>query len=301
MRNRLFSPLSDMHGMALVLTLLVVAVLTAMVVEFSYGVYISTSSLHNWQTAQRLSLLGKSVINLAAEMISDTNNRLSYTYPGVLEFPATEPVRGFNGSAGIRIEDENAKFNLNTLMYSNGLLNENAYQSLVRLLEALEIDPAIADGLADWIDPDTEPRRRDSEGKAKNGFLDSVDELLLVPGIDRKSYEALLPYVTIYGNGLININGAAVPVLMSLSESIDREMAGRIVQYRGHTPFEKTENIMKVAGFETVGTSLMGRITVKGSAFSVLSTAASGGIRNIIQCVLEMSGNRPVVKYWKER
>ncbi|MFO0753333.1 MAG: type II secretion system minor pseudopilin GspK [Thermodesulfovibrionales bacterium] len=299
--NRLSAPFSDAGGMALVLTLLVVAVITAMVVEFSYGVYISTSSLHNWQTAQRLSLLGKSVINLAAEMLSDTNRRLSYTYPGVLEFPTAEPVRGFNGSAVIRIEDENAKFNLNTLVYANGLLNENAYQSFLRLLAALQLDPAIADRLADWIDPDTEPRRRDSEEKAKNGFLDSVDELLLIPGIDRKSYEALLPYVTLYGNGLININGADIPVLMSLSDSIDREMAGRIVQYRGHTPFEKTENIVKVAGFETVGTSLMGRITVKGSAFSVVSTAASGGIRNSIQCVLDMSGSRPVVKYWKER
>ena len=46
----------DNRGMALVLTLLVVAILSGMVVEFAYGVYISTNALHNWQTAQRLSL-----------------------------------------------------------------------------------------------------------------------------------------------------------------------------------------------------------------------------------------------------
>ena len=66
----------DNRGMALVITLLVVALLTAVVVEFAYGVYISTNALHNWQAAQRLSLAAKSATRLGARLI--TENALLY-------------------------------------------------------------------------------------------------------------------------------------------------------------------------------------------------------------------------------
>ena len=68
------------------------------------------------------------------------------------------------------------------------------------MLKALNLKADIADRIVDWIDPDAEPRLRDSENSAKNGYLDSIDELLLIPGIDRESYERLVPYVTIYGS-----------------------------------------------------------------------------------------------------
>jgi type II secretory pathway component PulK len=122
----------------------------------------------------------------------------------------------------------------------------------------------------------------------------------LLPGIDRASGEKLLPYLTIYGNGLINLNGAEAPVLISLSDSIDQGMAERILHFRETMPFEKAEDILKVAGFEKIGQTLMGRLTVKGTAFRVVSTASEAGIRRILEGVLEVSGKRTIVKYWKE-
>lgn len=294
------NPLLNSEGMALLLTLMVLAVITAMVVEFAYGVYINTSALRNWQDSQRLSFIAKSAVNMAAETIYEKNSQSTYTYPGAFDIPYDNPVKDAEGKLLVRIEDENAKFNVNSLIYPNGLLNEKAYRSFLRLLNALEISPDLADRLADWIDPDSEPRLQDSEEKAKNGYIDSIDELLLIRGMDRKSYERLMPYVTIYGNGLININGAEVPVLLSLSDAIDRDMAERIVKYRNAAPFERTQDIMKIAGFETVGASLMGSITVKGGFFHVIATATSGGTKRIIESTIEVSGGRPVVRHWRE-
>ena len=287
--------------MALVITLLVVAILTAVVVEFAYGVYVSTNALHNWQTAQRLSLAAKSATRLGARLITANALMYPYTYPGQMEMTQKIPFDEIDGTILLRIEDENSKFNLNSLASRDPVTREETYASLVRMLKALNLKADIADRIVDWIDPDAEPRLRDSEDSAKNGYLDSIDELLLIPGIDRESYERLVPYVTIYGAvpgnpAQININGAAIPVLMSLSADINADKAQRIVRYRDATPFTKEGEFTQLVGG---GTGLIGHITFRGRAFRVLATAQSGNIKRIIESVIDISSGR-VVMYWKE-
>ncbi len=291
------------EGMALIITLFVIAIITTLVVEFAYGVYVSTNALYNWQSSQRLSFVDKSAVRFASWIISENSSRLAYTYPGAIDIVRKKPVESFNGELAIRIENENIKFNLNTLVFANGTVNQQSYNALVRMLKALNLDPALADRIIDWIGPGSGQgisAVSSTGAKLKHAPLDSVDELLSVPGISREAYGKLLPYVTIYGSGVININGAEVPVLMSLSDAVDRDMAERVVQYRGNIPFEDVSDIVKVAGFETMGASMMGRITVKGDVFRVVATATDGGIRKIVESVLDMSGGNPVVIYWKE-
>ena len=197
--------------------------ITAMVVEFSYGVYTGTNNLYNWRDSQRLSIMAKSGVNVSARFLSDILRSKNYSYPGSIELPVENPFEDFNGVITVRIEDETSKFNINSIVYTNGNLNPDAYNSFKRLLKILSLDEKIADRVADWIDPDKEARLPDSEVGAKNSALLSVDELLLINGINRKDYDTLLPYITVYGtrdNLLININGAEAPVLMCLSNDI---------------------------------------------------------------------------------
>jgi len=286
--------------MVLVLTLAVLTLITAMVVEFARGVYINTESLYNWQASKRLSLLAKSGVNIASKLLADNLKETTYTYPGSIVLPPVAPVGkdGFGDTVAIRIEDENSKFNLNTLLYENGMINEDAYEGFRRLLDGLELDDDIAPRVADWLDRDDIPRLEDSDTGLKNSRMEVPDELLLIPGIESAGYEKLKPYITVYGSGLININGAEAPVLMTLDDSITVEMAGRITGYRELKPFDREGQITSVAGFEKLGISLMGRITVKGSVFSIHSTASSGdGIKRTVTCVLDSGGR---IKYWKE-
>ncbi|HXW68124.1 MAG TPA: type II secretion system minor pseudopilin GspK [Dissulfurispiraceae bacterium] len=294
---------NNSDGMALIITLFVLAIITTLVVEFAYGVYVSTNALYNWQSSQRLSYVVKSAVRFASWIITENSIQSAYTYPGTIDIVRKKPVESFKGDLVIRIENENIKFNLNTLVFPNGAVNHIAYDSLVRMLKALSLDPAIADRIIDWTGPGSVqgiPGISSPGDKLKHASFDSADELLSVPGISREAYDKLVPYVTIYGTGAININGAGVPVLMSLSDAVDRDMAERLVQYRGNIPFEDVSDIVKVAGFETVGASLMGLITVKGDVFRVVATAADGGVRKIVESVLEVSGGNPVVIYWKE-
>ena len=293
-------------GMALVLTLLILAMITAMVVEFVYGVYTTNAGLYNWREAQKLSLAAKSGISLTAKIISENQNRYSYTYPGSVEMPVENILKGFSGKVVIRVVDENAKFNLNSLVWPNGTTNETAFDSLIRLLKNLNLDENIAYRVADWIDRDLEPRRRDSEEGAKNDYLDSVDELLLVKGIDSEAYDKLSPLVTVYGigqvyNHLININTASRAVIMSLDDNITETLAERVINYRALEPFNGVSDLVRVAGFEgPLGQSLMNKITVKASNFRITSVAEEDRIKRVIECVIVVKGDAFLIGYWQE-
>jgi len=106
--------------MALVITLMVLVIITAMVVEFSYGVYTGTTSLYNWRDSQRLSIMAKSGINVAAKYLSTMVGSQSYSYPGSMELPVENPFEDFKGVLTVKIEDENSKFNVNTIIGPDG-------------------------------------------------------------------------------------------------------------------------------------------------------------------------------------
>ncbi len=290
--------------MALVLTLMVLTIITAMVVEFAYGVYVNTTLLYNWQAAQKLSLLANSGATLAAKFVTANIARRSYTYPGSVALPPQDPL-GDGNFVSLLIEDENAKFNLNTLLKADHkTIEDEPYEAFRRLLLELSIEEDVADLVADWIDRDMVPMPAGSERGTKNAPLQSVEELLLIPGMDREVYDTLLPYVTVYGGedalrqAYVNINGASVPVLMSLSDAVSREMAQRVVDFRESTPFKNKDVLFNdVAGFGDMR-KIRDKITVTGKAFRLEITASlEDGLSIVIRCVIDAAG---VVKYWKE-
>ncbi len=94
--------------------------------------------------------------------------------------------------AGVRygLEDESARLNINALVEIDKL-QENAGRDLLMGLPGMTED--VADAILDWMDSDDEPREYGAESdyyqglspaySAKNGPLDTVEELLLVRGV----------------------------------------------------------------------------------------------------------------------
>jgi len=296
--------LNNQKGIALVVTLLALVLITAMVVEFSYGVYTGTNNLYNWRDSQRLSIMAKSGINVSAKILSEKLNGETYSYPGSMELPVENSFEDFNGTIVVRIEDETSKFNVNSLVSSGEVFNGTAYKSFQKLLKILSLDEKIADRVIDWIDKDNVAKLPDSEQNAKNSALLSVDELLLINGISKEDYDKLLPYVTVYGtrdNLFININGAEKPVLQCLSDEINEELAQRVIEYRKINPFEDITQMQKVDGVTSmIYNPISSMITVKGTHFSINSTAASEGVKRIIVTVLNTSSSSAMIEYWKE-
>ncbi len=289
-------------GIALVLTLMVLVLVSALVVEFAYGVYTTTSGLYNWRDSQRLSFVAKSGTSLAVKTISDNRALLTkYATQERYTFPVENILGGFNGGVVITIEDENAKFNLNWLRSDRTNTRREAYASFKRLLDALNrlyavnLDERIADLVTNWLVKDSGLSRSQDE-PSKDAYMDSVDELLMIKGIDNETYQKLLPYVTVYALDernpqIININTASIPVIMCFG--VTRDQAEEILQKRRVAPFTPDNR-------GVLGASLMGNVAFEPSNLRVTVTAEENKIRRILECVVSIGSSASTVKYWRE-
>lgn len=82
---------------------------------------------------------------------------------------------------------------------------------------------------------------------AKNSDIEVLDELFLIKGIDDKVFEKIKDYVTIYGDGKVNINTTSEAVLLALG--FDEDIVDKIILYRmGEDSIEGTfdDNIFTV-------------------------------------------------------
>lgn len=133
------------------------------------------------------------------------------------------------------VVDEERKINLNTTTQS----------ILSRLIErVLELKPEAADVLArdllDWRQygesqvvgffSDEYYRNLDYPYPKKDANYENLDELLLVKGITKTIYDKLINYVTIYGEGRVNINTAPADVLYALG--LDDTVVDKIIEVR---------------------------------------------------------------------
>ena len=157
------------------------------------------------------------------------------------------PVDG--GTITGRLEDLQARFNLNNLVGADGMEDQLARSQFERLLNHLEIDPGLACAVVDWLDPDTELRfptggedvvytSQDPPYRTANSMITSTSELMAIAGFDRDTYRRLAPYVTVLPRGTkLNVNTASDVVLASLSDNLDLATAAALVEERANEEF----------------------------------------------------------------
>lgn len=137
------------------------------------------------------------------------------------------------GRIDVHVRDLEGLFNLNSVEGDPA-----AGERFRRLLNALELEPALADVLLDWIDADEDVQGLGAEDgayllmdppyRAANTAMASVTELRLLANMDAEQYDRLAPFVTALpaAAGLININTAPPPVLAALAPGMDPVQAG---------------------------------------------------------------------------
>lgn len=135
------------------------------------------------------------------------------------------------GTVEGRIEDQQGRFNLNNLSFRDGTTNPEAVKQLERILVTLQLEPAWASTMADWIDQDTQPgfpdgaedsvyTGQDPAHLAANMPVTRVSELMVLPGFGAERYAKLKPYVTALPVGTaLNVCTAPGIVLDALSEN----------------------------------------------------------------------------------
>lgn len=295
---------SGQRGAALIIALLVTAAMTAIIVEIISSVHGHVDRTSAFIEGQKAAVAAEGAVELARKYL-DTLGK-DYTYLDKGSFAA--PIDGI--VLEVSVEDESGKLQINSVVFPNGEVNEAAYSSYRALLSTASLEPFASEALADWLDMDDIARPNGAEGRfyaalpepysPKNGKLDTIGELALVKGYGGRTAGILARYLTVYSDGLVNINTAPREVLMALSEEITPEMAEKLIERRKKKPFSNTADIREIKGFDTLVFSLQGRIKVKSDIFRVRTRAVSGGVAREVEAVVS-TGDPKRVLYWRAR
>lgn len=306
---------SPQAGTVLIVVLLAMALLTAMIVEFAYGIYVSSSAVQNWADLKKASVLAESGVSFAVAFYRTELSRLDQFYPTDLSYPVPEPFPGEEGSLMYIVEDETGKLNVNKIVNPQNEITF-AYESLQRLCKHLNVPQEVADIIRDWIDADNTQEVRGGEDGAKNSPLWSIAELYEITMLEREWIDALLPYLTIYGdkndpNGKVNLNAASRPVLISLFQDAQAEQyAEEIISWRekygGITDPDSTKaTTNRNANANRLFARIPGhdfdrrRHLVKGTHFKLTCTGETGEIKRTIEAVINVAGGYEI-EGWRE-
>ena len=226
------------RGVALVTTLLMVALITVTVTVMATNQQRSIQLAQNRQTQLQLRNLAGAGEKFAMAVLrrdrqeGDRNNSDSTEDFWAQSLPPV-PVDGATVEGCVI--DLGGKFNLNNLVDENGNPDNIEFQVFERLLTALTIDSIKAAAVLDWIDSNIDVTGADGAEddfytgqtpsyRAANGLMVSPTELLLVKGFrvtdegGLDDYDVLLPHISTLPQGTaINVNTASSAVLASLA------------------------------------------------------------------------------------
>ncbi|MCZ2340970.1 MAG: general secretion pathway protein GspK [Bacteroidales bacterium] len=235
---------SDRPGYALLAVLIVVAVLSLVAYQFTDAMtseYVAASRTTDVVQSRLNAISG---ISYAAALLTDAGSTGINPYEDAslanVPVAASENPRkdarfalvavGGDATSGFTVRngvtDEGGKINLNALIQldSTGQLLHDALMALPNMTED------IADAIVDWVDPDDTERPAGAESgyylgleqpyRAKNGPMNTLDELLLVRGVT---------WQLLYGNDR-NRNGIADDTPGG-SQTLDRGWAEYLTVY----------------------------------------------------------------------
>jgi general secretion pathway protein K len=307
--------LKNESGFALILTLVVTALMVAVVVEMIHQVYVDTSLSRSFRDGQQASILAESGATGGAKLLQMTLSGRSYT---ALSDRWATPLRLEDeaGSLLITVSEESGKININGLVQPNGEYEPFTLAVLQRLGTRLKLPADLWSAVADWIDSNDMPRSGGVETSyyrtlkpaysARNGKLMTLTEMSLIKGFSPEMPGTLQPYLTIFSDqagspqSTVNINTAPKEVLAALDDRIDSRLAERIVEERRLLPFKSTGELTRIPGMDTVATGLVGKISVKGNLFRIISVAKVKDSGRTVETVVRLSGGEPEFLSWQE-
>lgn len=196
----------DQKGIALIIVMIVITVLSIMAGGFAYSMKVETRLARNASFDTEMEWLGRSGVELARYVLGQQKNIPNEPYDalnqkwaggvgptnGLLSDITLENVPLGNGIITVKITDMERKFNIN-------VADEPMLIQALTLIgvDASEIGP-IVNSILDWRDPDDDTRPNGTESDyyqnleppyvAKNGPLDDIAELLLIRNVTPEIY-----------------------------------------------------------------------------------------------------------------
>lgn len=306
-------PQFNNKGIALVMVLWVLMLLSIIALEFCYAMRTEVDICANQRDEIKGYFMARAGVERAVLEI------IRRTIPQVKKEEETEiwrvdgssyEIPFHEGSYKATVEDEGGKLNINYA--SEGMLRQ-----LLSNIELPEVSSEegnivdiISDSIMDWRDQDDLHRLNGAEDDyynalpepydCKDGPFDAIEELLLVRGITPEVHSKLARHVTVYGQRKINFNTASWEVLKTILQ--DDILAQAIVDQRKEKELT-TEDVVSLVGATTFS-QIKDHITLYPQGFyTIKSTGHIEGshVTRSVKAVVQLEGSRVNVVNWMDR
>lgn len=276
-------PGSGEKGVALLVVLVIVTLLTALTIELSFSTLVDLRLAETFRDRTRAYYLARGGVTAGRMFLQKDVNAYDSLHEMWAQAISNYPVA--EGTVSIAIQDLNGRLAINELIKNNtpqAFVVDRFYRFFLALGIEHLADPAeLTAALIDWVDEDDIPYRviqtdnlnipvagaenpsYQSEvppSSCKNAPLETIEELLLVRGFSRELMTIVAPYLTINGDSRINVNTASDKVLMALDSLITQEVADLMMNWRQQAPIEKISDLEEI---------------LPGKVYSVLKTLAN--------------------------
>jgi general secretion pathway protein K len=276
---------ADERGVALLLALLVLTLLTAMILDFDAEARREYRAAATFRDDYKAGMLIRAAVQatravLAQDLLREKMTGQKYDAPtDIWAMPIKNYAIG-DGFLTAQITDETGKVNLNDLASTSGgeLEQKKRVFRVRRLFELLKVNPTLVDALIDWVDQDEAPQPAGAESlyyqslrppyRAANAPMPGLGDLRLIKGFTPDIIDRITPYVTVYpleGGAPVNLNTADPLVIQTLDPSITQTVAMEIVQGR---PYKTKVELDRVGSFQEIGRTLRNDYDVKSDYFS---------------------------------
>jgi general secretion pathway protein K len=263
---------SSDKGLALIMVLWVLAVLSVIVLSFAFMARTEVFSTISFRDGMEKKFLAEAGIERGIMELfyrnANKNQMSAIEGSEIVRIDGRKYEGELGGSTySFSITDESGKVNINSLTDANGIILNNL---LVNLGIPGEDASTIVDSILDWKDADDLHRLHGAEDtyyqalpvpyKAKNDKFDTLEELLLVRGVTPEilfgsgSRPGLINFLTVFSKGsAINLNAAVREVLMALP-NMTSSMADRIVEFRETAELRGQQDVSAITGdvFRTI-------------------------------------------------
>ncbi len=317
----------DCRGVALVLVLWVVLVLSLLISGFAFTMHVETQVASYARKELKAEMLARSGIEVARmQLVLHQRSPTESGFDAPNQEWATNELMYVDhelgdGTFNVKVTDEESKIPINNATDAQ----------LKRLMDLLNIDPSdgdvIVDSILDWIDVDDLTKLNGAESdyylslsppyRAKNAPLDRVEELLLIRGVTPELFHGtpatdkdpaqpgFADLFTTTTSGNINVNSASSIVLQTMLGLDDVQVQAVLARRDGADGIPGTEDdqpFRTPAEFSAiVGKAVQGPVTVTSSFFTVKSTGEVGGVKHTILATLHRDDSENIqIVMWRE-
>lgn len=331
-------------GSILVVVIWIVSMLVILVVGLAGLVSARVHSFKNFRDSTRAYLIAKGAVNKA---IIEVHKEAKSSWYDALKEPWSTNSEEFEeidlggGSAVVscqRYSLDNKAVTFYGMLDEESLINiktdyTDKIDTLTNLfIEMGEVEPEeaqqIANAILDWIDAgeDDKPREGGAEDayylgldppyECKDADFDVIEELLLVKGVTPEIFIKVKDYLTVFGDGQININTAGWEVLLALG--LPDSLVDKVIRFRaGDDEIEGTEDDRVITKATNLGTRISTviplsvdernllnnlyspttRITVKSQYYRIHAQGTVNDKTRQITCVVKRGGR---IVFWQE-